>query len=845
MRRRKFVLCAIYDTETTNYLDAESKRNGNVENTRAFPILFIDNDIRDVSIADYELDRDDRISFYRFEQEMQSRIDEYIEWGRVCKVVPVICAYNLMFDLHPLMDELCTRYDVQLNAQSSTNVYTLDLCEKESDNVLLRFWDTFHLEMRGLAAMGRTCGIAKATGDWDYSLVRTQETPLTEEELYYAARDVQVIPAYLKYLLHANEWMKQEDFGCRILTKTSIVRQMAKRTIGRKVIREKDGKKLDLRKAFMSLCEEEQPYSFGAYALRKACFRGGYTFTSASTSTLLVSNVVSVDVTSMHHTFINGRKIPVRFKPCTPDTLQRMCMDVCGTSRQHVMENYHQPFECAFHCRLRLTNIRLKSGSIFERNGTALLAQSKFATRAILGAEYGEDVLEVAATDSILEHGFRDRFSEDATFAFGKLYSASEVVVHVNELELWSMSRVYEWDDLQVIGGEGTAQFVMPPDYVTAQSNVLYKQKELSKFICSHYREGEPYPYNLDGIPEGIAASLRDGTCEWGFFNSWYTSTVKGMFNGIYGTMAQDQYKPKFVCIDGEIFVDPRTVCNSDNFKEKKPKASMVLYTYGMRIVGGSRMHMIIAMELMHESFGNRIDILGGDTDSMKIRCDYDVSDEEISAALQPIADCSKAAIDHAMQRLRRCCPEFSSPLTGIGGFEIENEGHHYPYHVELWNKCRLSIDSEHHAHITCAGLSRPYGKLNIETFIDALVSANGEVAVLPSVIGFNTFVSNDVAHALEAHHPKAIDVFEKEVTDYLGNTSYVCAHESTSLYPVGRWLGETSKVGNMLSVGYLEKEYGRETGRLNRYLEVDGNDVVIRRDSAMGVVDEMRASYA
>lgn len=508
------------------------------------------------------------------------------------------------------------------------------------------------------------------------------------------------------------------------------------------------------------------------------------------------------------------------------------------------MEYYHQPFECAFHARLKISNIRLRSGSIFERSGTALLAQSKFATKSILGAEYGEDVLEVAANDSIIESGFRDRFSPDAVFAFGKLYSASEVVVHVNELELWSMSRVYEWDELHVIGGEATAQFVMPPDYVTAQSNVLYKQKELAKFICSHYVEGEPYPFNLDGIPEGIAESLRDGTCERGFFESWYTSTVKGMFNGIYGTMAQDQYKPKFVCIDGEIFVNPDTICRLDNFEEKKPKSSMVLYTYGMRIVGGSRMHMIIAMELIHEAFGSKVDILGGDTDSMKLRCDYDITDEAIEKALRPIADCSKAAIDCAMQRLRRCCPEFSSPLTGIGGFEIENKGEHYLWHVELWNKCRVSVDEKNRSHITCAGLSRPYNRLNIEGFMDALIQRYGADKVLPNVIGFNTYVSNAVAHALEAHHPKATDVFEKEVTDYLGNKSLVRAHESTSLYPVGRWLGETSKVGNLFSLNYIERNHGRKIDSRNKYLEVDGMDVVIRTDSALGIKDLMRAGY-
>ena len=221
MRAPKYVIAAVYDTETCNI--------GENENTRAYPILFIDNDIRDIDLYNYEPDRDDKVNFYRTEDEMQDRIDEYVKWGRICKVVPIVCAYNLMFDLQPLMEDLNERYEIRANAQSSTNVYTLDLFS--DGKIALRFWDTYHLEMRGLSAMGETCGLGKAIGDWDYSLIRHPRTTLTDEELFYARRDVQVIPAYLRYLLHANEWMRQSDFGFRVLTKTSIVRQMARREI--------------------------------------------------------------------------------------------------------------------------------------------------------------------------------------------------------------------------------------------------------------------------------------------------------------------------------------------------------------------------------------------------------------------------------------------------------------------------------------------------------------------------------------------------------------------------------------------------------------------------------------
>lgn len=58
----------------------------------------------------------------------------------------------MMFDLAPLMEELAANYRCEVVAQSSTHVYTLDLCYE--DTVLLRLWDTYYLEMGGLAAMG-------------------------------------------------------------------------------------------------------------------------------------------------------------------------------------------------------------------------------------------------------------------------------------------------------------------------------------------------------------------------------------------------------------------------------------------------------------------------------------------------------------------------------------------------------------------------------------------------------------------------------------------------------------------------------------------------------------------
>lgn len=256
IKRKKFKITAIFDTETANI--------GSGAETCAYPILYIFNDLRNTPLESYTPDTDD-VRFYRYTSEALTYIDNLIEYGRAHGFVPIIAAYNLMFDMQSLMLELAQSYAIEVNAQTATSVYTLDLCI--AGNVVCRFWDTFYLEMGGLRAMGETCGLPKAVGDWDYTLVRTPETPLTEDELFYARRDVQVIPQYLQWLLRANHWLTSDMLGSRVLTKTSLVRQMARREIGGRRVTLQGGKKLTLQRAFEMTCNQEFPKDYKSYAL--------------------------------------------------------------------------------------------------------------------------------------------------------------------------------------------------------------------------------------------------------------------------------------------------------------------------------------------------------------------------------------------------------------------------------------------------------------------------------------------------------------------------------------------------------------------------------------------------
>lgn len=825
IKRKKFKIAAILDTETTNI--------GEGTETRAYPILYIFNDLRNTPLESYTPDTDD-VRFYRHTSEALTYILDLIEYGRTHDYVPIIAAYNLMFDMQSLMLELAQSYAFEVNAQTATSVYTLDLLV--NDAVVCRFWDTFYLEMSGLRAMGETCGLPKAVGDWDYTLVRTPETPLTEEELFYARRDVQVIPQYLQWLLRANHWLTSDMLGCRVLTKTSLVRQMARREIGGRRVMLQGGKKITLQRAFEMTCNQEFPKDYKSYALRKACFRGGLTFTSAKTASVVVDNVASLDVTSMHHAFINGRRLPVKFASAPTDILQIACERIVNTSLEDVLQNYDDPFLTGLHVAVKFVNLRLRENTCFEAWGIAICPRSKFVKTLQADTDYSNNERAKTQENSVRAHGYIDS-AVNPTYAFGKLYRADECILHVNEIELWNVAQVYEFDGMHVLYGEATTKTIVPSDYVTLQSNMLFARKTDVKNLIKTYTEGVPYAEDIpESIPEAVAHDAKTGELSMKFLQSYYGSTVKGQFNGIYGTQAQDVMKADYrVTETGELEVDKTTVCTPENFAKKRPKTPRVLYTYGMRIVAGSRMHLLIAMMLIYRHFGARVAVTGGDTDSLKISCDADVSDAELLDALKPLHNAIENAINRTMRRVRNTAPDMASTLDHIGKFEVEDCGGatRYAEHMELWNKARVSLDRNGRVHVTCAGLPRPDGVYTIEDFIaDLLHAGHGFREAVQISLGYDVLVDYEICHTLQRNRPHVCDRYVGTVTDYRGATYHVDAPEAIALYPSGRWLGESDKQANGENLTYIRNTYNRNVETTPRELIMrDGKPMIVSID--------------
>ena len=468
--------------------------------------------------------------------------------------------------------------------------------------------------------------------------------------------------------------------------------------------------------------------------------------------------------------------------------------------------------------------------------GIAICPRSKFVKTLQADTDYSNNERAKTQENSVRAHGYVDS-AVNPTYAFGKLYRADECILHVNEIELWNVAQVYEFDEMYVLYGEATTKTIVPPDYVTLQSNMLFARKTDVKNLIKRYHEGTAYVGEIpDSIPEGIARDAKAGTLSMKFLQSYYGSTVKGQFNGIYGTQAQDVMKADYrVTENGELEVDKTTVCTPENFTEKRPKTPRVLYTYGMRIVAGSRMHLLIAMMLIYRHFGARVAVTGGDTDSLKISCDADVSDAELLDALKPLHNAIENAIDRTMRRVRNTAPDMASTLDHIGKFEVEDCGGvtRYVEHMELWNKARVSLDKNGRVHVTCAGLPRPDGVYTIEDFIaDVMHAGHGFAETVQMSLGYDVLVDYEICHTLQRNRPRVWDRYVGTVSDYRGATYHVDAPEAIALYPSGRWLGESDKQANGENLTYIRNTYNRNAETTPRELIMrDGKPMIVSID--------------
>ena len=658
---------------------------------------------------------------------------------------PIIAVYNLQFDFVSLEPVFIERGFELSSFGPATSPFYIDVLK--DDQVVLRFWEVSRLCPQGLAVMGELAGLPKLDGEWDYSVYREPGSELTEEEKEYAVRDTEVIQAYLQYIIKTNGFIKESDLGTRLLTQTGLVRLFGERVVGRKELR-----------AFRAAAAQEEPEDESTYRIRKACFRAGLTFTGGKNAGRVFEHVTSIDTVSMHHGFILGRLVPRGFHAAEPAVLGRALSTIFDTSVEDVLAQYEQPFQTALHARVRFTNLKIKAGSVFETQGIGTLARGKFTQQVIY--DWEDATSSESAENRNRSKGYLDK-GVGLKFAFGKLVEAKEATIFLTELEAWVLAQVYQWDSFEVIEGELTTRFQVPPTYILELDEHLYSNKSSMKSFLKGNDEAE--------VPQAIKSAPRSVQ------EGYYLRTSKGMFNSVFGLVAMDSHKY--------------------DLQYSKIKAPSSWYAMGMRIAGGSRVHLVIAMLLINEKFHGEFQILGGDTDSIKIA---GLTNDEIQQALEPLHTAITRAINITLDQAGIDPSQFA----GIGTFESEGTA---DLEVEIFNKNRLAWTGEQFE-LTAAGIPTPSGKPNLENALTSLAKKYGAKNVMEKIYGPNLEVDSSLSCFLFPVRPTSRTV-----------GGFAAA---TSLIPTNRLLGdlyspEMSSVRTNLPKEYAPRTIALEDGTI------------------------------
>lgn len=656
---------------------------------------------------------------------------------------PIIAVYNLSFDfvsLQPVFEE--RGYTLEAFGPESSPFY-IDI--KKGKETVIRFWEVSTLVPQGLEVMGKLAGVPKLKGAWDYTKYREPYDILTPEEKAYAIRDTEVIQAYLQHLLKVNPFLKEADLGTRLLTQTGLVRIYGERVVGRKEVRR-----------FVSSAAREEPKNEKTYRLRKACFRAGLAFTAGRNAGKIFENVVSIDTVSMHHSFILGRQVPIEFHEASPKVIELAVQRVLATSLEIVLQNYERPFKTAFHAHIRFKDLRLKEGSVFEQQGIATLARGKFTER--ISYEWKDGKSSESAENRNRELGYHDSV-KGHSFSFGKLVKAEEAELFLTETETWLMGQVYEWDSFEVLEGELSMRFQEPPAFILKLDEALYKNKHAMKMVL-HGSDSDLVPAAIKRAPRSVQ-------------ESYYKLSSKAQFNSVFGLCAMDGHK-----------------FEADFKPARSPKS---WYTLGMRIAGGSRLHLALALILLDKKYRGRFEVLGGDTDSIKLT---GLTDAEIQQALKPLHE----AITKAIQKTLTAAGIDPSQFAGIGTFESEGTSE---LEVEVFNKNRLAWNGKSFE-LTAAGIPTPADKTNLEDALTALAKKYGPREVMEKIYGPNLEVDSSLSCFLLPVKPQQQFYFDWAW--------------ATSLVPRSKMIGdlfslEMSSVRENLPRAYNPREISLENG--------------------------------
>lgn len=794
-KKLEYKILGAYDSETTNTSVAGK--------TLAFPVLHTLGLIKSgVSVSDLDAQNCENlieIRMYRHAQELYEKLDEIVstDYG----FIPVIVAHNLGFDMYSLSIWLNRCENVKVLAKSARKPITFTVCDAMGSPRLV-FWDTAIFAPKRLEQLGVECGYSKGD-EWDYDLVRTPHTPLTDLEINYAKSDIYVILVWLAWWLERNPEISENMLGKNVVTKTGIVRARRKHRF-QNLKGENLGRSVGNLWLYRNRCEK--PKSDDELFTLLACTRGGFTFIANKSASVVYDQtntdlcIAGFDASSQHPAQICTKFYPVGFSKAEPEALDLAFDVIKNTSFEALFERFHRPFPVAFYACFEFTNLRPKPGTVFEKFGIFPLADARSK------AFYDEDNGDKKNWEEFLE---KNKYSDscfEPVCAFGKIISAKKARLFITELTAFEICAAYEFDQARAISGYSTCKFAKPADMDLLSVMNFFKLKYKFKEAKEIYEKNGFIDQSLAselvslGLPENFMAKMVSGSAERADIDHYYQN-IKADLNAIFGISCSNEYRRNTVLSqDGIAYEGNFGICNA-------PKNCKVWYQFGARVVGWSRIAQILVMTLCAD-FAEQI--INGDTDSVK----FLVKKENIDKIKQKLSKHAHS-VDQAKElicaRIRAHYPQFYDELVGIGHYELEFEVERF---CASWNKAycvQKSVKGGYAFDFTIAGVpSVARGDhMCVNLLADHLYAQGMSFAKICDLfLGYNTTYAADVLRLKGRFAPQWGEMFFETVTDYEGVEHLVAEPRAMALKPM-------TKLINSLAVRANRQNY--EIAKRNR----------------------------
>jgi len=778
-----YKVMACFDTETDNNASKKSA------SAICYQLSVLNHHMTDLRIIDNDNVKDlIDITIDRHFADVCKRFDELISYGVAYGIVPVVMVHNLAFEMW-ILSSYINRYDSTGCSKSTVKPLTITL-NKDNQPVLV-FWDTLSFWGKGLEKIGDECKYPKLSGCWDYSKRRTPNTPLTELELAYAEEDVVVPWAYMGYYLRLNPEIDEHDLACKILTKTSVVRYKSTKRCGGIHVGNKTTGFM-----WMRTNRLEKPKTDYELELTHSATRGGFTYVARNSASKIYTaengyHIYKYDANSMHICHALAHRAPTNYRRVEPHLVLNAFRRNASITVDEMLANYDNPFKGSkYYAKFKFYNVRIKKGTVFHKNMISTFAQSRFSSGVMIADEeiISDNEGGVAFKEELATRGWHDWASDDAIFAFGKFYGASECVLILNELSGWEFCRQFEYSSVQVVGyGYMTGHTIYATDKSVLSFNEFYKAKTVFKGLKTKYERGIPtvdsdYPSFIpEYLKQGMMAFDPDIKTD---VETFYLS-VKAELNALYGIEATNEAKNDIILTkDGYIVGDYKGVEGLPN----NPKA---WYQYGTHIVGWSRIHQILFMELLSDYVDA---FICGDTDSHKIYTK--LSESEIMSLLEPLHSATTAAIERCTERARKVKEWY--PMYGLGFYECEGECEKF---MAAWNKSYVQL-SHGEIDITLAGIPCD-NKFRLADGTIVNHSYNKAINVLyndgmsfeylaTTFVGYNIYITHGITGLNQRKLPKWA-TFDDETLE----------PHAVYIYPMTKVIGDTRNKDNNVNYEY------------------------------------------